>query len=82
MPASTDPNLGPLANNGGPTLTQAPLTPDSPGIDVIPKFTNGCGTTVVTDQRGAPRPINGRCDIGAVEVGWPYPRLWLPLVRR
>jgi hypothetical protein len=76
-----NPNLGPLTSNGGPTLTHMPQ-PGSPAIDVIPNGTNGCGTTVTSDQRGAPRPINGKCDIGAVESGWAYPRLWLPLIRR
>jgi predicted outer membrane repeat protein len=76
-----NPNLGPVANNGGPTLTQLPIPP-SPAIDAIPFGTNGCGTLLTTDQRGAPRPINGLCDRGAVEAAWPFPRLWLALVRR
>jgi hypothetical protein len=79
--ADNDPNLGPLTDNGGPTPTHLPQAP-SPAIDAIPLGTNGCGTTITTDQRGAPRPINGKCDIGAVEVGWPYLRLFLPLVVR
>jgi hypothetical protein len=74
------PFLGPLANNGGRTLTHLPLA-SSPAIDAIPFGTNGCGTTLTTDQRGAPRPINGKCDIGAVEAGV-YPRLYLPLILR
>jgi CSLREA domain-containing protein len=45
-----DPKLGPLANNGGPTLTQA-LLPGSPALD------KG-STSVATDERGAPRPFN------------------------
>lgn len=68
--------LGPLANNGGPTLTHA-LLPGSPAIDAIPLGTSGCGTTITTDQRGFPRPIDGRCDIGAYERGV---FLYLPLV--
>ena len=65
---NTDPLLGPLQNNGGPTLTHA-LLPGSPAID------NG-NTTRTTDQRGAPRPFhdpnspNGsgnNSDIGAFE---------------
>ena len=79
---NTDPNLGPLAHNGGPTLTHMPLTPDSPGIDRIPNFTNGCGTTLTTDQRSAARPINGKCDIGSVEYGALFPQLYLPLIMR
>lgn len=63
---STNPQLGSLANNGGPTQTNAPL-PGSPAID---KGTNSVCPT--TDQRGIPRPIDGGsgsaiCDIGAVE---------------
>ena len=76
-----NPNLGPPANNGGPTFTQLPNLP-SMAIDAIPNGTNGCGTTVTADQRGAPRPINGKCDIGVVESAWLYARLWLALVRR
>ncbi len=59
-----DPMLGPLADNGGPTLTMA-LLPDSPAIDAgdntdAPEF----------DQRGSgfPRIVNGTIDIGALEV--------------
>jgi len=51
-------------------------------IDAVSNGTNGCGTTLTTDQRGAPRPINTMCDIGSVEAGWPFPRLWLALARR
>jgi hypothetical protein len=76
-----NPNMGPLADNGGPTLTQRPLFP-SPVMDVIPLGTNGCGSTLTTDQRGLPRATDGRCDIGAVEYGGLLSRLWLPLVRR
>jgi hypothetical protein len=61
-----DLKLGPLANNGGPTLMMLPK-PGSPLLDVIPNGVAGCGTTVSTDQRGQPRPHNGSCDIGSVE---------------
>jgi len=59
----TDPLLGPLANNGGPTLTMA-LSPNSPAVDF--------GTSVgapLTDQRGFPRPAGPGFDIGAYEFG-------------
>ena len=59
---SSDPKLGPLADNGGPTLTRA-LLPGSPAIDVIPA--QDC--VVSTDQRGAFRPQGVACDIGAYE---------------
>jgi hypothetical protein len=66
---SGDPLLGPLQDNGGPTVTQA-LLPGSPAIDAIPWGTNGCGTTVISDQRwqARPQPAGGACDIGAYEV--------------
>jgi hypothetical protein len=65
----TDPLLGPLQDNGGPTFTQALLS-GSPAIDAIPWGTNGCGTTLVSDQRWQARPhaLGGACDIGAYEV--------------
>ena len=59
---NTDPMLGPLANNGGPTLTQA-LLPGSPALDAgipVPGIT--------TDQRGGLRPSSGATDIGAFQV--------------
>jgi hypothetical protein len=66
--SNINPNLGPLANNGGPTQTLA-LLPRSPAISQIPNGVNGCGTTYTTDQRGIPRPQppGGFCSIGAYE---------------
>ena len=59
---NTDPLLGPLANNGGPTLTQA-LLPGSPAINAgIPV------AGIATDQRGTARPLSGATDIGAFQV--------------
>ena len=57
--------LGPLADNGGPTMTHA-LGAGSAAIDAIPEA--DCGVT--TDQRGLPRPEPGgtMCDVGAFEV--------------
>ena len=60
-------NLGALASNGGPTQTIALLT-GSMAIDAIPVGTNGCGTTITTDQRGVTRPQGSACDIGAYEL--------------
>jgi len=67
----TDPKLGPLQNNGGPTQTMA-LLPGSPAIDA--GNSNGCrdnhGNLLKTDQRGMPRhdPEDTRgCDMGAYE---------------
>jgi len=68
---NTDPQLGPLHNNGGPTQTMA-LPSGSPAIDA--GNPNGCtdslGNLLKTDQRGKPRPDpedSGGCDMGAYE---------------
>jgi len=60
-----DPQLGPLADNGGPTQTMA-LKPGSPAIDYIPRASALCPAA---DQRGVARPDSGEttCDIGAYE---------------
>ena len=63
---NTDPMLGPLQDNGGPTLTHA-LLPGSPAINTgDPDFT----PPPSYDQRGSPfvRIYNGRIDIGSFEV--------------
>jgi hypothetical protein len=62
-----DPLLGPLADNGGPTLTHALLS-GSPAIDA---GNNAYATD--WDQRGPgyPRIVNGIIDIGAFEVQAP-----------
>jgi IPT/TIG domain len=59
---STDPGLGALANNGGPTDTMA-LTSSSPPVDAVH---NICPPPAA-DQRGVPRPRGAACDIGAFE---------------
>lgn len=67
---SEDPKLAALADNGGPTWTQA-LQSDSPALDKIPNGTNGCGTSPLdVDQRGLarPRPTGDSCDVGAYET--------------
>ncbi len=56
-----DPQLGPLADNGGPTPTRlpsvgSPLGGRQPAPCVLP-----------TDQRGETRPQGAACDAGAVE---------------
>jgi hypothetical protein len=68
---NTDPLLGPLQSNGGPTSTHA-LLPGSPAIDAgDPIFI----PPPSTDQRGCPfdRVFNGRLDIGSFETQ-PPPR--------
>jgi Zn-dependent metalloprotease len=60
---ATDPQLGPLADNGGPTRTHLPNS-GSPALDF--GQSTGCPAT---DQRGYARPAGNACDVGAVEVG-------------
>jgi hypothetical protein len=50
-PLTADPQLGPLADNGGPTKTMAPAL-GSPVIDA------GRAFDVTDDQRGRPRPFD------------------------
>lgn len=66
---NVNPLLGPLASNGGPTLTHLPQ-PGSPAID------GGSNPSCqAVDQRNVARPVDGNgdgaatCDIGAVEAG-------------
>jgi hypothetical protein len=61
--------LGPLTDNGGPTLTAKP-TKHSAAVDAIPLGKANC-TQGATDQRGVVRPQGPRCDEGAVEVAQP-----------
>ena len=73
---NTNPQLGPLQDNGGPTFTHALLT-GSPAIDAGNPAVPGSGgnACAATDQRGFVRPIDGNgdstatCDIGAFEFG-------------
>jgi hypothetical protein len=68
---NTDPMLGPLQDNDGPTFTHA-LLPGSPAIDAgDPNFDpNAFDPPLLYDQRGPGflRVVNGRIDIGAFEV--------------
>jgi hypothetical protein len=82
---NTDPMLGPLANNGGPTFTHAPLA-GSLAIDKGKSF----GST--TDQRGFPRTVDDPCianasggdgsDIGALETQTVCPNLQITAITR
>jgi hypothetical protein len=62
--STTYPNLGPLKDNGGPTWTMALTSRSSaygagnPSVPGLPD----------TDQRGVPRTVNGRLDLGAFEL--------------
>lgn len=59
-PQFRNPQLQPLADNGGPTKTMA-ITPASPAFDA------GAGCPSI-DQRGTPRPQGSACDLGAFEL--------------
>jgi len=61
--SGVDPQLLPLAANGGQTLTHA-LAPSSSAIDA-----GDNAQCPETDQRGASRPVGAVCDIGAFEYG-------------
>ncbi|WP_376694929.1 choice-of-anchor Q domain-containing protein [Wenzhouxiangella sp. EGI_FJ10305] len=66
----TDAELGPLQDNGGPTLSRAPAS-GSPAINLVPP--SSCidqeGSALTLDQRGEPRPspFFTNCDAGAIE---------------
>jgi len=65
-PSTSNPQLGVLADNGGPGMqTQAPA-PSSPAIGQVPE-----ASCPATDERGLGRPAAGAtaCDIGAFELG-------------
>lgn len=57
-------NLAPLGNYGGPTQTMPPL-PGSPALDSA--LYEPYSFQPTTDQRGLPRPLGIRSDVGAVE---------------
>lgn len=69
-------NLGPLADNRGPTQTHKPgdggFGAGSFAIDQIPGTAclDADGVALIVDQRGEARPESGgsMCDVGAVEV--------------
>jgi hypothetical protein len=79
---NTPPRVGPLQDNGGPTLTHA-LLGISRAIDH--GMDAGCPTT---DQRGISRPVDGDgvgqavCDIGAFEYDGPplSSGVYIPLI--
>lgn len=78
-----DPVLGPLANNGGSTLTHQPGA-TSPALNVVPLGTLGCGTSITEDQRGEGRPQDTACTLGSVDTqGEPaHPALPVPTGNR
>jgi len=58
--------LGPLQNNGGPTATVA-LLAGSPALGAADPIV-AIANALTTDQRGLPRIVAGKMDIGAVET--------------
>jgi hypothetical protein len=68
---NTNPQLGPLQDNGGPTLTHR-LLKSSPAIDAgDPGFDSyAFDPPLLYDQRGPdfPRVVHGRVDVGAFEL--------------
>lgn len=70
-----DPKLGPLANNGGPTLTQTPAS-TSPvidkGVSPLDLTVDQRGQKRLVDSAGIDNPRRGDgTDIGAVELAHP-----------
>jgi len=65
--SNQNPLLGPLANNGGSTLTHA-LLPGSPAIDAGDATICTSAPVNSFDQRGIGRPQGAGCDIGAFEL--------------
>lgn len=63
----SDPQLGPLQDNGGPTFTQA-IPSSSPAAGAGDPALVPLG--IISDQRGAPysRVVQGQLDIGAFEI--------------
>jgi predicted outer membrane repeat protein len=76
---NSDPKLGPLQNNLGPTQTVA-LLPGSAAIDAGNDAICAAAPVNNLDQRGISRPQGPHCDIGAFEVA-PH-RTFLPLIMR
>lgn len=67
---NTPPMLGALANNDGPTQTEA-IGLASPAFNAANPGTNVCSAaTAGVDQRGVARPQGPRCDIGAFELAY------------
>ncbi len=76
---NSDPVLGPLQDNGGPTQTMA-LLPGSAALDAARDYICSREPVNNRDQRGIARPQGTHCDIGAYEA---LPRrAFLPIMMR
>jgi len=75
----SDPGLGPLQDNGGPTNTMA-LLPGSAAIDAANDVICAAAPVNNLDQRGVARPQGPHCDIGAFEAI--LHRVFLPMIMR
>jgi hypothetical protein len=75
---NSDPKLGPLQDNGGPTQTMA-LGAGSAARDAADDAICAAPPVNNLDQRGVARPQGAHCDIGAYEA---KPTVYLPLIKR
>ena len=71
----TFPTLHPLGMNGGTTESYLPRS-DSTAIDA------GSCLAGSVDQRGMPRLVGAACDIGSVETGTLWARVFIPTLTR
>ena len=76
---NSDPKLGPLQNNLGPTETMA-LLPGSSALDAADDAICAAPPINNLDQRGITRPQGPHCDIGAYEAI--LQRVCLPLIMK
>src|SRR4029453_5771446 len=72
--SAADPNLAPLAHNGGPPFPHppppGPPSPPLPGAGpAIDAGSTAAAAGLMTDQRGFAPRASGTVDVGAVEVG-------------
>jgi hypothetical protein len=59
---NTNPQLLPIANNGGPTASYKPAK-QSPAVDHA-----DMALCPLVDQRASVRPVGGGCDVGSIEI--------------
>lgn len=79
-----DPILGPLQDNGGDSWSVQPMF-GSPLIDggALQSCSGIANAPLSIDQRGQPRPLGDRCDLGAVEaVNLVTSKLYLPILQQ